>query len=396
MLRGVLPDEVLVVAEIAAPAAAVRAIGEALGRVPDALPPEALAPLAVALTALQVGLSGSLAEFAERLAGGGAVVGLLPAANTVVTLAVTRPPSLAAALAFCARHPDRVHAAAAGELLLVSSTAAGLDLLRARAAVPAGRWAGVDFGERLVNGQNRWLRGVVDLAGVRRLLGDGAPQVERLDGGGRFLLAPFVHALAAAPWLRFGLAAGTRLVLDAEAEASVRGTKFGELLATPGEAPSLPPLPDDGLLFVSLDRCVGSLFRNLERLLPPADVLAAQGFLSIADALDGTRSSFVEDLLGGLAEPFGFYVVPCKHELDGASPPLVLPGFALVAPMATAAVEGILFRFAQTFATIVNAERGQRGQSLFVLRTLREERGKGLVAEPTPWRGPGRPPRVVA
>lgn len=52
----------------------------------------------------------------------------------------------------------------------------------------------------------------------------------------------------------------------------------------------------------------------------------------------------------------------------------------------------MLFRAAEALFLISNAERAQRGQVLFPARSRRTEAGRGLVGEPTPWRGPGAPP----
>ncbi|MEO6596112.1 MAG: hypothetical protein ABIP94_15290 [Planctomycetota bacterium] len=392
-LRGMMPDEVPLVVECERPGVALRALGATLGGLPRDLPAEVLARVAVGLTALQFALGASPAAFADRVAGGGAVVGLLPTAAGVAWLAAAVPEDLEGAAGWCERYPSQVHFATKGEVLLLSSTAAGLERLRSQAQATPSRWATVDFGMGSVGDRSHLVRGAFDLERVRRELGDAAPSVERLDGPGRFVLAPIAHALAAADWLHVGVAAGDQLVIDARALASVRRSTFGGLLGS-SEQGAPPPLAA-GLAYLSLDRSFVRLLRDVERFLPPASVLAVQGFLSIADALDGAQTSFVDDLLGGLDEPMALYVVPAEAVNDdgeAASPPLVLPGIAIAVRIADAKVEPILFRFAQVFATIANAERTQRGQSAFLIRRRHDERGEGLVAEPPPWRGPGRPP----
>jgi len=85
-------------------------------------------------------------------------------------------------------------------------------------------------------------------------------------------------------------------------------------------------------------------------------------------------------------------VSPITPVDDGPAPRLLLPGLAITAPLRDPAAEAILFRAAQLLLIIANAERAQRGQSLFTARMERGERGRGLTAEPMSWRGPGAPP----
>ncbi|HEX5052774.1 MAG TPA: hypothetical protein VFZ65_13440 [Planctomycetota bacterium] len=392
-LRGMMPDEVVLAMEVEQPGEALRSLDAAAGAMPASLPAALQAQIALGVTALAVALGGTPAAFADRIAGKGAVVGLAPAPRGEGWLVAAVPGDLAAARAWCERHADRVHCAAAGDVLLLAPTAARLEALRTQAEAQGrgspGRWAGVDFGVRPSGAGVALVRGVCDLVSLRRLLGAKAPDLERLDGPARFVLSPFVHALAAGDWLQFGVAAGEQIVVEARADASVRAAPFGGLLAHGAHA--APPPIDTGLAYASLDRSFRSLLRDPGRFLPATDVLAVQGFLSIADALDGAQSSFVDDLLGGLDEPAALYVLPAAAG-DGDGPPLVLPGIAIAARIADAAVERILFRFAQVLSTIVNAERAQKGLRPFLMRRRHDETGDGLVAEPRPWRGPGRPP----
>lgn len=382
-LRGVLPDEVVGVLEVAAPEAAVRELLAAAGSLPRGVPPEVLAPVGLGLTAVSIVIGGDPAAWAGRMFGGGVAIGVLPAAAGARTLLVARPGDAAAARTWCERFAAGKFALD-GDLLLMSADEKDVALLRRRTGAPASRWGTADLGPP------RAVRGAVDLAAIRALPGVATPAFERLGGAARFFGAPIVQALASAAWLRIGVEGGGALTLTAEADASVRGTAFGELLPA-ATAHRLPPLPADGLASLRFERSLRTLLAEPARFLSPADVLAVQSFLSIADAVDGARSSFVADLLGGLHEPFVLHVVPAADAADAESP-VLLPGFVLVAKLADPAVEPILNRTAQVLMTIVNAERMQRGQSPFQMRMQRTERGHGLVAEPAPWRGPGRPP----
>lgn len=382
-LRAALPDEALVAIEVDAPAAAVDAVLSALGAVPPGLPDELLARAGAGLVGLRVALGGEPAAWARDLAGGGAVVGLLPAGDALRAVALLRPGDPAAARRWCERHAHRFAYATDGDRLLLAADAATLARVRARGD-SGGRWAAMPAAPQAA------VRATVDLAAVRARLGAGAPSLQRLPGGARFLAGALVHALETADVVHFGIDGGDRLLLVAAAPTSVRTAPLAPLW--PAASQALPALPADGLLRLRLDRSVAALLGAPERYLAAADVLAVQGFLSIADALDGARTSFVADLLGGLGDTFALYALAAPPVEAADEPPLRLPGLALVATLRDAAAEPVLFRTAQVLATIANAERLQRGQGAFVLRSQRSAAGRGLVAEPPPWRGPGRPP----
>ncbi|MFY9345799.1 MAG: hypothetical protein WAT39_25130, partial [Planctomycetota bacterium] len=215
----------------------------------------------------------------------------------------------------------------------------------------------------------------------------------QLDAGARFLLLPLAFAATNADLAQWSLGGGERLVLRAGARCSVRGDAHGGLLAPPpaADAGDVPPADSD-LGWLRLDRNLRALLAHPERFLRVDEALAVQGFLSIADAIDGARSSFVDDLLGGLAEPFTLHVLPVTAPEDGPPPRLQLPGFALLAKVAEPKAEAVMARVAQALALIANAERGQRGQGPFPLRAQSTATGHGFVAEPLAWRGPGAPP----
>lgn len=381
-LRGRLPDAAVIVVEAATPAQAVAELRQVIGDLPAVLPANLRAPLFVGSLALWVSLQGNPEAWADRMAGGGACIGWVPAGGSLQPIAVLRPNDLAAATAWLQRFRG-LRSLLVDDVLVVASDA---ELCRqvAPAAAAPGRWAAVDFGAPAT------VRAAVDLAAVRRRSGKRAAQVAALDGGGRFLLAPIVHALEHGSWLRIALSGGDRLRLVAEADASLRQVPFGQLLpAAPGQA---WPLADDALGCLRVDRSLVALLQRPEAFLAAEDVQAVRGFLSIADAIDGVRTSFVDDLLGGLAEPFELQLLPVAPVDDEPASRLQLPGLAVVTRLHRVEAEAVLFRAAQLFALIANAERAQRGKVPFVVRLEHGEHGRGLVATPAPWRGPGAPP----
>lgn len=381
-LRARLPDAVVMVVESAAPGRAIAELRQAIGELPEALPTAVRAPLVVGLLALWATVQGNPEAWADRMAGGGACVGWLPGRGGLQPIAVLRPHDLAAATAWLQRF-DGVASRVVDDVLVVARDAELCQLVGTSASA-AGRWAAVDFGAPAA------VRAVVDLASVRRLAGAAAPRLAALNGGGRFLLAPLVHALEHASWLRAALTGGARLKVSAQADASLRSAPFGRLLSA--SAARAWPLANDGLLSLRVDRSFGVLLGKPEAFLAEADVQAVRGFLSIADAIDGVRTSFVDDLLGGLEEPFQLHVLPVVPVDEGPAPRLQLPGFAVVAGLRREAAVDVLFRAAQLFLLIANAERAQRGKPLFTARLERGEHGRGFVAEPAPWRRPGLPP----
>lgn len=384
-LRGMLPAATVAMLEVADPALAVAELRAAIGELPESLPDAVRVPLWLGLVGLWTTLQGNPEAWADRTAGGGAVLGWLPATGRLQPFALLRPRRMDAARAWLARFADRVAVEVAGDVLVVAADPALGARVAAAANGPASRWASVDLGAPAA------VRFAADLAALRQLAGPAAPHVAALDAGGRFLLAPIVHALETGQWLRAALAGGPRLTLTAHVDAGLGASPFAALLPAPDAGPAVA-LPADGLASLRVDRSVRALLEAPERFLPPDGVQAVRGFLSIADAIDGVRTSFVADLLGGLGEPFELHVLPVTPVAEGVGPRLQLPGFAVVAALRDPAAEAILFRAAQVFVLIANAERAQRGQSLFTARLQRSDGGRGLVAEPMPWRGPGAPP----
>jgi hypothetical protein len=383
VLHGMLPDDAVAVLDVADPKQALAELRRAIGAVPDELPLAVRLYLSAGLVALWAGAQGNPEAWAERVARGGAAVAWVPTASGVRAVAVLRPGDRESAQAWLHRHAERAAVVAVGDVLVVAADEA----LAERAATQsfASRWAKVDFGAPAA------VRAVVDLAAVRVLAGAGAARFDALDGVGRFVLGPVVHALEHGAWLRLAATGGDRLTVTASVDASVRGTPFGALLADAAAGPAVS-LGDDGLASLRLDRSVLTLLRDPERFLAPESVQAARGFLSIADALDGARTSFLDDLLGGLGEPFELYVLPVAATDDGPAPPLQLPGFAVAAPLRKPATEPILLRAAQAILLIANGERAQQYKLPFTARMQHSEHGRGFVAEAPAWRGPGAPP----
>jgi len=389
-LRAFLPDDSLAVVAVGDPRGAVRALHAAVGDVPKGLPPEVAALVGTGLVVMRTLLGGDVDGFVERLAAGGAALAVVADGERARSLLVLRPGDLPAARAWFAARGEGVYAETAGDLLLVAANREGCARLRAGVEKPGSRWVGAATGAAV-------LSGTVDLAAVRTRLGDRAVRVAALDGGGRFLLAPVAHALETGTALRFAVHGGEVLTLQADVDAAVVGSKWEGLLAANGEPRAMLPLRPDGVALLTLDRSLRALLANAERFLGESDQLGVKSFLSIAEALDGASTSFLDDLLGGLREPFTVHVLPVAPGADGEpESPLQLPGLVLTAPIADAAVEPILSRMAQVLATIANGERAQRGRRPFVLRALRSELGKGFVAEAPEWRGPGLPPIEAA
>lgn len=386
-LLRLLPDDSLLVLEIADPRAAIAELRHAVGGIPDELRQRLGFSAWAGLGALWLATGGDPGALAETLAGGGAVAGLVPAANGLRTVALLRPGDADAAEAWFERHAPATPRAQCGDLLVVASDCDAVAAMAARVANdgPRSRWSDVDLGPPAA------ARGAVDLGRLRALDGAAAKAFDAHDATARVLLLPLLNAATTADFVALALHGGERLRLQASAAATARLGPLGGLFA-PAPAASGVALPPDGLVFVRFDRSLRALLAQPERFLAPAEVLAVRGFLSIADAVDGADSSFVDDLLGGLAEPLALHVLPVAPPLDGPPPRLQLPGMAVVARMVGPRVESLLGRVAQVFVLIANAERQQRGQPPFALRAHATATGRGFVAEPPYWRGPGAPP----
>lgn len=405
--RALLPDGCVVVAETADLGAAVRELTSALGPWPEDLPEVLRARMATGLGIARLWLGADFDELGTALGGGGAALGLLPAAGRPLPLMVLRPGDCARAEELLARFPEHVHFAAEGGWLFASATPEGLELLRARLpAIADGAVSAASAPE----GTPGTVHVRADLAALRpHVAALRAEALERLDGPGRFLFAPFAAALTAASTAALAVRGdGPRqhLRFELQLDATVLGSRWEGLLAAGGPRPQIAA-PDGTLAALALDRGLARLLADPGRFLDEAGVLAVRSFLSVADQLDGAQTSFADDLVGGLREPVTAFLLPSwpagpdesgepgdpdAHAPALPLPALALPALALVAPLADPAAEATLLRTAQVIALIANNERGGRGRPLFVLRGLHGGDGRGLCATPAPWRGPGRPP----
>lgn len=387
-LRAALPDEVVVALEVNEPVAAWSALLQAIGPVPSDLPETVRTLLGVGLTTVRVWLGGAPTERLDQWARRGLVLGWAPAEHGFEPFLVLRPGDPAAAVAFVERLGGK--ARSDGGLVLAGRNLAACDRLRRRVADGPSRWAAWPLaGER-----SAAVALHVDLAALRALPA-ARPLLAGLDGGGRFLLGPLAAAIDAAERARLDLDGGEALRLRVLLPAGHGGGVWSRLSPSGGAPRAAVAAPAGALATVALDRSVHALFADLQAFLRESDVLAAQGFLSIADQIDGAATSFVDDLLAGLRQPWTLHLLPVPPDDaagERAAPRLQLPGFALVAPSDDPAVETILRRMAQLFVVIANAERAQAGKKPFVLRPERGDHGNGFVAELLPWRGPGDPP----
>lgn len=394
-LLGRLPDAAPIVAECGDAGALWHGGAAAIGALPEGLPQAVRAQIAALVLAVRTFFGGAPAEVLGQLAGGGFAFGLVPTDGRPVPLLVLRPGDAAAARALLGRLPQHPAWCDDGDTLLVSSTADGLALVRAsaaaaRAGTPS-RWADWPDARLPEAGE---LRAYVDLAALReRLPALQRVGVEHLDGGGRFLLSPLVHALATATHATLSLRATTDGVeLTAQADGTVLGSPWQALLPTAGAERRVPTAPAGALGMLCLDRSLRTLLAEPARFLDEAGVLAVQSFVSVADQVDGARSQFVADIVGSVREPIAVYLLPTAPPDDEPCPPLLLPGLAFAAPLASERGERDLLRTASAFALIANVERARKRQSTFALRPVRDGFVHGVTAVPRDWRGPGLPP----
>ncbi|MCK5943201.1 MAG: hypothetical protein KAI24_14570, partial [Planctomycetes bacterium] len=385
--RTMLPDAALVAIEIADPPAAVEAMLSALGTLPEDLPEGTRAQISLGLAGVAVALGATPTGWAERVAGGGAVVGVMPHGSRQVVVAITRPGDLVEASSWFTRIVGNDHHEIVGEHLLLASKPSALPALRAHLEDRGSRWREVAPAAAAVDGRPALVRAVVDLQGLRRTAGRSWPSPAALDPGQRLLLAPLAEVLTDAGWLRIAVAADDAVRIEAVADATARGRASGALLVA---APRpLPAIGAGTAVALRLERSVHALFADPARVLDEDGVLSLQEFLSIADGLDGPGTSFVDDGLGGLGEPFDLLVFdPPPLDDDEARAPLLLPQFALVTSVTGEQAEAMFTRMVRVFGTIVNAERQQRQQRAFLIRARRgDDGGRGVVAESRAWSG---------
>ena len=396
-LRARLPEACLVAIEVPTPVELFDDLLAASTPVPAGLPDEVRATLSVGLLALPWLLGEAPRRLVDTLARGGAALGLAPGGGKPRGFLILRPGDGVGAKRWFEGHGGKVSWQLQGEYLVAATSDADLEVL---AASLAGGATGSFASWPSTFGEDAGVRALVDLDGLRKASGRGQQLGEDLDGGGRFLFGALVAALAQANHATLALSARDGLRLMAEIDSSTADTPFGALAQHGTRLRTMPAPPPGTLLAMSVDRSLHALFTGLDRFLTPQQKLEAQAFLSIADQVDG-RSSFVDDLIGGLAEPIHAYVLEPPPASPGvAEPRLLLPGFAFVAatkgkPQGNTLgkdVETVLRRTAQVFTLIVNAERGQRNQRPFQVRSYKEGEWHGLSGELPEWRGPGAPP----
>ncbi|HZN41258.1 MAG TPA: hypothetical protein VFD82_20800 [Planctomycetota bacterium] len=388
-LRALLPEACLAVVEVPAPVALYDDLLAAFTPVPAGLPDEVRATLSVYLLALPWLLGEAPRRLVDTLARGGAAIGVAPGDGKPRVFLILRPGDAAAAARWFGGHARSVSWQAHGEYVLVATREADSRSLAACVEnATAGRFA--KWPSHFC--EDAAVRVFVDLEGLRSAFGRGQHLGENLDGGGRFLFGALAAALARARHATLALCTQDGLRFCAEIDHSTADTPFGALAQHGTRVRTMPSPPPGTLLAMSVDRSLHALFTGLDRFLTPEQKLGAQAFLSIADQVDG-RSSFVDDLIGGLAEPIHGYVIEPPPAIPGdAQPRLLLPGFAFVAAIQGKDVETVLRRTAQVFTLIVNAERGQRNQRPFHIHSCAEGEWHGLSGELSEWRGPGAPP----
>jgi hypothetical protein len=391
-LRACLPDDVFAILEVAEGRKAIADLAAALGPVPANLSETSRVGIGAGFVALRA-MVGEPEELAELLAAGGAAAGIRIAAGRPELLAVLEPQDADLAAAWLGKHATKLHCRVAGGRVALASSGSALDELQGRLGMPppaadrradwpgAGdAWQGTEIA-----------RALVDLERLRAASGGRDLLSPSLPGLARFLFAPLLGALDGSARLAASLHGGDRLQLEVRVPAAMPAP-WPQLLPAGGGGRTIAAPPPEALAVFALDRGLRPLFRDPAAFLSPADTTALRSFLSIADQIDGHSSSFVDDLIGGLVEPITMYVLPPPAIADGeAAPPILLPGFCLLARVRSPAVEPVLLRTAQAFVLIANSERGRKRQRPFATRVVRGE-VHGLVAEPTEWRGPGRPP----
>ncbi|MCA8952011.1 MAG: hypothetical protein KDE27_21050, partial [Planctomycetes bacterium] len=127
VIRAALGTDAIAVVVVPDPPAARAALTAAIGSLPDDLPAEVRAFAGLGLLALRRALGGSLAEFVQTVAAGGAAFGLAvdpvdadETAGAPLLLLAVRPGDPDAAYERLAHLPAHVRCERAGELLLLS------------------------------------------------------------------------------------------------------------------------------------------------------------------------------------------------------------------------------------------------------------------------------------
>lgn len=389
-----LPEQALLRVEVPTGELLAQALLREVWPLPAELPAAVQGLVGVGFAALRQMLGNEPVAFAGQLAAGGAAFALVERQDRLEPLWVFRPGDPATALAFVARVQPTLQTSAADGYVVAGVTAADCEraLLRRNAATPAAPALAAGTGPAL-------LRASVDLDRLRQRLPALRPAaIDQVPGAVRFLLAPLLPALTGARRIDVVLHADPALELELRLDGSAADSPFRALLPTFGLARRIPAPPAGALGVWSLDRSLRALLAQPANFLPEEGTAAVRSFLSIADQLDGARSAFTADLVGGLAEPLAWYLLPGSEPEGSAAPPLLLPALVAVAKIANPKVEPIASRLVQVLTVIANAERAQRNQRPFVVRSRRDDGDgvRGLVAELPEHRGPGLPPLETA
>jgi len=390
-LAALLPAETVLVVECADVRATVAGLYAALAPLP---------PAAQALGVLwQVGL---LAECGTDLDGvlgvlapGAALLGLVPVASGGPRAVVLARIDDAAAVRRLAARLPRLGIELHGGVCALFPRAADAAVWRAFVASARPRLVHrADFRRDAPELGPGLVRLWVDLAALRR----ASPRAsfDRLDPGGRVLLGPLAAALDRAHRLDAVLRLQDGAIrLMARADGSAFGSPAGLLLARPG-APRRPPkAPAGTIAAVYLDRSLRAYLQHAERLLPAATAARVRGEAANLDQLAG-GVSFVDDVLGGLEEPWSFLVVSPEPAVDDVDanprPRVVLPGFALVARLTDERAAARATRAFYRLSAVLSAQRLQRR---LPPRLAQPRTANGLrlhVMRGWPYAGAGEPP----
>jgi len=218
---------------------------------------------------------------------------------------------------------------------------------------------------------------------------DGHPLV-------RLVAGPWLDAIARAEAAAVAMEiddgrVAMRLALEGEG-APAEG-EWSALVAGRGVAPlSLR----EGAGHLSLQRDLGVFFGSLDALLSPGQKVEVEGFLTLADTLLGHGATFEEAVIGALAGPPQLLLLEPGPAAEDPAPRLVLPGFALVAPLRAdraAGLRPVLQRSLNVIQLIANNERKQSGKDGALMMAASHVGAEGArVLRFDPWRGPGAPP----
>lgn len=385
-----LPAETLFLVDLVDAPGLLNALGRSLGPVPRGLPGRVRAAPALVALGLRAATGYSLGELLDALGSREVALALLDGSPPTPVL-VSRVTDRKAARKVLSRLEGGVVFGLRGDLLGMAPAQGAVDDLwredRPRLADVAG------FAERrpeLLPGRS--VRFYVNLARLRRRLGVRAGGLfERMDAGGRFLVGPIVAAVEAASRLdgtiRFD-PGGVRLKARLNGSPHAAAPAVATLLSKRPRA--VPPLPEEGLATIALDRDLHAFFARAESLLAEDDLTGLKSFLSIADTLIG-RASFVDDLLARLEGPLTLLIV-AEPPLAPPRPRIALPSFVLAAPLTDPRAIRSIESLAANLALIHVQQRRRAGKRPFLLRKRELDGHDALVAVPAEEDGPGDPP----